>query len=269
MKNHPKKRKEKRKKRHPRESESEGYAISENKLLSEYKALEREEREILADRGLTNCLELLVDSFNSLERIAHRLTEIDESHDIEIHRREVEYEAETGEKVNAGPYVDVLSSISALSAVQEHLEERGTVSIALERLKLALISTLQGTPPAMLIGPTLSHRASDPPRILEIKGMLAAAMHEYQRRDRLSRADAARAVLKQISPDLKIHLSRTEISIRMIQNWRDLYGAVSAKPGPGKDSYIGFKKAFARNPESHGKYIQLLTADYARSLPSL
>lgn len=46
--------------------------------------------------------------------------------------------------------------------------------------------------------------------------MLAAAMHEYQRRDKFSRADAARAVLKNISPDLKIYLSNTDITIRMI-----------------------------------------------------
>jgi hypothetical protein len=75
-----------------------------------------------------------------------------EFHDSEIHRYEAEDEAENGETTNYGPPMDLLSSILALSAVQEHLRERGTVSIALERLKLALISTLHGTPPAMLIG---------------------------------------------------------------------------------------------------------------------
>jgi hypothetical protein len=99
--------------------------------------------------------------------------------------------------------------------------------------------------------------------------MLAAAMHEYQRRDKLSRVGAARAVLKNISPDLKIHLSKTEITVRMIQDWRDMFGAVRAKPGFGNDSYRNFKTAFASNPESHDQYIQLLTADYARTLPSL
>jgi hypothetical protein len=273
LKMHPQKRKEKsakkRRSKGDTKSKSKSDDISERNLIHEYNSLEIEEREVLADRGLTNCLELLVDSFDSGESIAQRLTEIDESHDSEIHRYEAEDEAENGEKTNHGPPMDLVSSILAVSAVQEHLRERGTVSIALERLKLALISTLHGTPPAMLIGPTLSHRAPDTTKILEIKGILAAAMHEYQRRDKLSRVDAARAVLKNISPDLKIHLSRQKITIRMIQNWRDLFGAVSAKPGPGNDSYKQFKKAFASNPESHDKYIQYLTADYARSLPSL
>jgi hypothetical protein len=237
-------------------------------LLREYGELETEEREMIDKRGLTNCLELLVASFESSDIVAQKLNDIDDYHDKEIIRQEAAYKEETGEWISFGPPVDLHSSILAVSTVQQYLEERGTVSIALERLKLALSAALAGMPPAMLIGPTLNHRAPDSSKISEIKGMLAAAMHEYQRREKLSRAMAASAVLKNIWPDLRAHLSRTEITIRMIQNWHELYGAKNAKPGPGKNSYEAFKKVFASNPESHDKYIQYLTADYARSLPS-
>ena len=206
---------------------------------------------------------------NSLERIARKLTEIDELHDKEIVRQEAAYKAETGKSISFGPHVDLLSSIHAISAVQQHLEERGVVSIALERLKLALNSTLRGVPPAMLIGPTLSHRAPSSPKVQEIKGMLAAAMQEYKRRNKLSRPDAARAVLKNISPALKLHLSKMQLSIRVILDWRDTFGSATATPSPGKDAYTKFKKAFSKNPDSHDEYIRLLTAQYARKLPSL
>jgi hypothetical protein len=147
LKTHPQKRKEKSGKRHRGKSnlnsqtKSESDAISERDLIHEYNSLEIEERKLIADRGLTNCLELLGDSFDSSERIAQKLTEIDEHHDKEIIRQEAAYEAETGEWISFGPPVELRSSILAVSAVQQHLEERGAVSIALERLKLALIST--------------------------------------------------------------------------------------------------------------------------------
>lgn len=48
-----------------------------------------------------------------------------------------------------------------------------------------------------------------------------------------------------------------------------MFGSATSKPGPGKDAYTDFKKAFSSNPEAHDKYIQLLTSQYARVLPSL
>jgi len=273
LKPHPQNRKEKsakkRRSKGDTKSKSESDDISERKLIQGYNSLEPEERKILDDRGLKSRLKLLWDSFEFFDSIAQKLTEIDKHHDEEIFRHEAAYEAETGERTNFGPPVDLLSSIYAVTAVQRHLIEWRIESVSLERLRIALISALHGSSPAMLLGPTRSHRPTDPPNVLEIKGMLAAAMYEYQRRNELSRADAARAVLKNIWPNLKIHLSKGKISVRMIQDWRDNFGALSAKPGPGRDSYRDFKKAFAANLGSHDQYIQLLTFHYGRVLPNL
>lgn len=248
---------------------SRSQAKTESDLILEYNRLEIEERELIDERGLTNCLDLLLDQHASLARIADTLAEIDDMRDKEINRLQAELDPETGVRGNAGPPIDLLASVEAVDAVQKHLKERGILSETLERLKHALFSVFHGKPPAMFSGPALRHRPPDTPKILEIKGMLAAAMYEYQRRDKLSRPDAARAVLKNISPALKIHLSKTDVTTRMIQDWRDMFGSAAAKPGPGKDAYKTFRKAFSNNPESHDKYIQLLTARYARILPSL
>jgi hypothetical protein len=242
---------------HTRKSAKSRHSKSTRKSKSKHP------KKAIADRDL---LHELRDSFH---RIGQSLAEIDEFRDAEIDRQEAKLEAETREIGNAGPPIDLLSSVKAVSAIQEHLKKRGIESDTLERLKHALISVFYGKPLAMFSGPALRHRPPDTPKILEIKGMLAAAMHEYQKRDKLSRVNAARAVLKNISPDLKIHLSKTDLTIRMIQDWRDMFGSVRAKPSTGKDAYTNFKKAFSSNLESHDKYIQLLTAQYARILPNL
>jgi hypothetical protein len=244
-------------------------AVYEAVLIQEYRSLKTEDRKIVDERGLKRCLWLLIDAWEEIEDVANKLKKIDEFRDQEVDRQATEYENLTGERIDFGPPEDLISVIHAVYAVMKYLNKKGIFSTALEKLDLALLWTCGGTPPAMLRGPPLSHRPSKPSKILEIKGILAAAMHEYQRRHKLSRSEAARAVLKNISPDLKGHLAKTQITVRMILNWRDKFGAVSAEAGLGKNSYLRFKKSFQENPDSHDEWLQGLTAGYARILPSL
>ncbi|MDP2355735.1 MAG: hypothetical protein Q8M31_06695 [Beijerinckiaceae bacterium] len=245
-------------------------ASEQRNLMREYSALEAEERQIIDERGLTNCLELLIELLDAYRCLDRSLAELDQSHSQEIKRVEAIEQTQTGEAGNAGPPVDLLWSLRAISVIQNHLAERLIESDTLEKLKQALIATFYGRPPRMFLGPPKEpHRPPDTPKILEIKGMLAAAMNEFQRREKLSRSDAATKVLKNISQDLKEHLSNKNLSVRMIQDWRDTFGSSGAKPSVGREFYLKFKKAFSNNPDAHDEYIRHLTAHYARMLPSL
>lgn len=239
------------------------------KITAELRALDDDELSLVEERGLSGCLFLLSNFQHYSELLDRKLRNIDEQHISEIERYEREARDETGELGNAGPPMDLVTSIRALDAIQEHFVDLGIASDAVERLRVALVAVISGNPPPMFLGPPLDHRPIDAPKIQEIKGILASAMGEYQRRKNLSRTDAAKAVLRNIPPDLEAQLSNGPITARTIIGWYDRFGGANSLPSLGQKSYQIFKKAFSNNPDSHDKYVQLLIAEYAKILPNL
>jgi hypothetical protein len=120
--------------------------------------------------------------------------------------------------------INLAASVFAIEAVRKFFRCR----VSMDRLKIlqtALHELASGaSPPEMLLPIETTGRRRDGPTIMSVKAIIAAAMHVQQTAGGMSRVEAARWIVRHISPDFASRISRKPLTPRMVTEWLDRYG---------------------------------------------
>lgn len=195
----------------------------------------------------------------SVEQVRRDLAFLgDELAEIErLHERALaSYPGETGE-------TDLVTCEMALDSVCHFL----SVLVPCHNLTL-LRDGLQvliagGATPAMFHPPIRPKgRPVDAPSVMAAKGILAGMMH-VQQSTGISRENAAKWIIKNISPTLATRISGKRLTARMIEEWLDRYGGAFPGDSPGSKSYQVWSRG---EPVSPAKF-RNITEKIARMFP--
>ncbi len=233
--------------------------FSERDLVEEFRELDDSLRKKLESRGLETSLEILTHLEEMLDYIEEELAEVEVNHAAEVER-----------DPDAVDSVDLAAAGEALKIVCDGLAERGIESPSLNRLFSGLQDLHAGASPAGMFLPSKSKsRRSDPRNIQSAKGSIAAIVHAKQKVGKLGREEAAKWVLKNLSPKLQGRISLQPITQRMLIEWLDRYGGRFGEPSVGRAAFLAFVEAFSRFSDMRPDDCTSFSNGIAEKLPAL
>lgn len=231
----------------------------ERELVEEFRDLGDDLRKQLVDRGLEASLEKLTNLEELLEDIEQDLAEVEVNHAAEIQR-----------DPDAVDSVDLAAAGEALKIVCDGLAERGIESPSLKRLFSGLQDLHGGASPAGMFLPSQSkNRRPDPVNIQSAKGSIAAIVHAKQKVGKLSREEAAKWVLRNLSPKLQGRISVQPVTQRMLIEWLDRYGGRFGGQSVGRTAFLAYSEAFSRYSDMRPDDCESLSKGIAEKLPAL
>jgi hypothetical protein len=135
--------------------------------------------------------------------------------------------------------VDAVISFLQFSPSSLSTEERRERFESLQKLKTALRDLCEGAAPALMLRPlgSGSGRRADVSSIVGLKGLLAGVMRRQQSAG-MSRRQAAKWIVDNISPRLASRISRKPITPRMVEEWLDRYGGKHAEQNIARKAYL-------------------------------
>jgi hypothetical protein len=145
--------------------------------------------------------------------------------------------------------VDLVAAVLAVDAVVDFLQFSPTKSLGtadrhkrfkiLDELRQALRDLSEGGAPAPMLRPQSkgSGRRADVSPVLALKGVLAGLMQRQQRAG-MSRHQAAKWIVDNMSPKLASRISRKPITARTVEEWLDRFGGKSAEPNAARKAYL-------------------------------
>jgi|GEM_PF-5694343 hypothetical protein len=174
-----------------------------------------------------------VQELRRIEKVRRDLTFLgDELAEIErLHERALaSYPGETGE-------TDLVMCTMALNSVCDFLSVLVPChNLTLLRDGLQVLLADRATPAMFHPLNRPKGRPVDAPSIMAAKGILAGMMHVQQLAG-MSRENAAKWIIKNISPTLATRISGKPLTPRMIEEWLDRYGGAFPGNNPGGKSY--------------------------------
>jgi hypothetical protein len=121
--------------------------------------------------------------------------------------------------------INLAALICVIEAVRKFFFRRRVSVDRLEILQRALQELAAGaSPPEMLLPIKTTGRRRDGPTIMSVKAIIAGVMHRQQTAGGMSRVEAARWIVRHISPDFASRISRKPLTPRMVTEWLDRYG---------------------------------------------
>jgi hypothetical protein len=232
---------------------------AERDLVEEFRDLDEHLRKELMDRGLETSLVMLTDLEELLEAIEQELAEVEVNHAAEVQR-----------DPDAVDSVDLAAAGEALKIVCDGLAERGIESPSLKRLFSGLQDLHGGASPAGMFLPSKSRsRRPDPGNIQFAKGSIAAIIHAKQKVGKLGREEAAKWVLKYLSPQLQGRISLQPITRRMLIEWLDRYGGRSGGTSVGRMAFLAYSEAFSKYSDMRPDDCASFSNGLAEKLPAL
>src|SRR6266436_7342145 len=173
----------------------ENYSLDD--LVDEFKDLDPDLRKQLDRRGLEDSLDLLTRLEEIIEEIRDEFTRIDDAHEADVKRNPA-----------ATDSIDLAAATRALAVVRNGLSELLIESHSLNRLFNGLQDLHTGASPAgMFLGLESNSRRPDASNIQSAKGIIAAIIQAKQKVGRLSRQEAAKWTLKNLSVSLRERIS--------------------------------------------------------------
>jgi hypothetical protein len=147
------------------------------------------------------------------------------------------------------PSCDLVAAFLAIDAVINFLRFSPGKSLSisdrrkrfkiLDELRQALFDLSEGGAPAPMLMPQSkgSGRRADVSSVLAVKGLLAGLMHRQQRVG-MSRPQAAKWIVDNMSPKLASRISRKRITPRMVEEWLDRFGGRHAEQNAARKTYL-------------------------------
>ena len=145
---------------------------------------------------------------------------------------------------------DLIAAFSAIATVIKFLRfspsnssmtivERRKRFKILDELRQALFDLSEGGAPAPMLMPQSkgSGRRADVSSVLAVKGLLAGLMNRQQRVG-MSRPQAAKWIVDNMSPKLASRISRKRITPRMVEEWLDRFGGRHAEQNAARKTYL-------------------------------
>jgi hypothetical protein len=177
---------------------------------------------------------------------------------------ETEYESDAAAFPDQMGKNDLAACIMALDAVFEFLHLR-VYSLNLGILRMALVEIVVGASPAAMFQPEQHGRGRrlDSHLVQKTKGMLAGMM-EVQQKAGMSRTEAAKWIVKNVSPTLASRISSKPLTPRAVEEWLDKWGGKFGEEGVARDSYRLWRTHDPVDP----KRFREITEDKAKRLPA-
>ena len=159
---------------------------------------------------------------------------------------------------------DLLAAIGALQTVLDFLRfsptkslewsDRRKCSRILEELKHALFDLWEGSAPAPILMARKKGkgRRADVSSTLAIKGHLAGLMY-CQVHAGMTREQAAKWIVNNMSPKLAPRISRKPTTARMVEEWLDRFGGKHAEQNAAREAY----QAWSQDPPKLTKQLLL------------
>ncbi len=200
-----------------------------------------------------------VDELRFVERIRN---DFDSLHD-EMLEIEQLHECDLANYPNQLGKVDLAASILALDATCRFF--RAKVSHHnLDLLKSGLQELAAGGSPAAMFHPLKkTGRRGDVPAVMAAKGAIAGMMRALQSSG-MSRKNAAKWIVRHISPTLAGRISGKPLTPRMVEEWLDRFGGDFAENNPARKSY----KVWSGGEAVDAKHFREITDRIAKIFPA-
>jgi len=232
---------------------------SQDDLIEEFKDLDQNLWKQLDRRGLEGSLDVLTRLEETLKEIEDELVRIDDEHQANVKRNPA-----------ATDSIDLAAAALALKVVRNGLSELGIESHSLHRLFSGLQDLHGGASPAgMFLALASNSRRPDAGNVQVAKGVVAAIIQAKQKVGKLSRQEAAKWTLKNLSASLRERISAKPITERTLIEWLDRYRGKSGESDPGRHAFLEYSRLFLNWPDIKKDDCASLTNGLAKKLPSL
>ena len=158
---------------------------------------------------------------------------------------------------------DLWASTLAIQKVLEFLRPIPSRNLAI--LRDALVEVLSGASLPAMFHPEYGRRGRRPDAysIVAAKGIIAGMM-QVQMSTGMTRREAARWIVRNVSPSLARRISTKALSPRVIEEWLDRYGGKFAENNSGRERYLLWRE---HNPVDPRRFREI-TDSIAQDMPA-